>query len=572
MSEAPTSGGRYVVVARRYRPQAFDDLVGQQHVATALRNAIETGRVGHAYLFTGARGGGKTSAARIFAKCLNCEIGPSPVPCDQCDSCQSVATGEDVDVLEIDGASNRGIDEVRQLRSNVHVRPSRSRHKVYIIDEVHMLTTPAFNALLKTLEEPPEHVKFIFCTTDPEKIPITVLSRCQRYDFAGIDTGSIVARLRQIVQSEGVPATDDALSLIARRAAGSMRDSQSLLEQLLAFGGDEITVDDVHEMLGTAGTELIDKLTERLIQRDAATSLSLLAEAVTGGVDPGQLTEQLLGHYRDLMAVCVGCHEDVLLHTGPDAADDLRRQAADLGLETILASIQVLDQALVRMRQTTHGRVVAEAALVRLCHLENLDALAELAARVKDGQPLHVSAPATASQPRSNPTADSSRGGKKKVDAEPPAHQATAQETPPASAAAPASLSDDSAESVWRQAVKNIGGMFEEWGLKFNRIAISAPNRLVVQFPAKYNSAKTFCERAERKSQIENELSSIVGGPVTVEFRLDEAAAAPQPKRPTVRSTRENVREAMQHPLVAEAMDLFDAEVTTVDVGGQKRD
>ena len=237
---------QYVVVARRYRPQTFAELIGQEHVAQALSNAISTHRVGHAYLFTGARGVGKTSAARILAKALNCEQGPTPIPCNQCDICQSVSTGEDVDVLEIDGASNRGIDEIRQLRQNVNVRPSRARYKIYIIDEVHMLTREAFNALLKTLEEPPEHVKFIFCTTEPTKIPITILSRCQRFDFAGISTRSIQDRLQQIVATEGVEAEPEALEILARRAAGSMRDSQSLLEQLLAFASGRITVADVH--------------------------------------------------------------------------------------------------------------------------------------------------------------------------------------------------------------------------------------------------------------------------------------------------------------------------------------
>ena len=249
--------GEYVVIARRYRPQTFAELVGQEHVARALAAAIATSRVGHAYLFTGARGTGKTSTARILAKALNCVHGPTPTPCNECDICRSITTGDDMDVLEIDGASNRGIDEIRQLRQNVNVRPSRSRFKIYIIDEVHMLTEPAFNALLKTLEEPPEHVKFIFCTTEPEKIPITILSRCQRFDFAGIQTKQIVERLRQIVESERVQAEPEALEILARRAAGSMRDSQSLLEQLIAFGSTPITVADVHRLLGTAGADRI---------------------------------------------------------------------------------------------------------------------------------------------------------------------------------------------------------------------------------------------------------------------------------------------------------------------------
>ena len=251
MTESPPETGTpYQVVARRYRPQSFESLVGQSQVSTALSNAINTNRVGHAYLFTGARGVGKTSSARIFAKCLNCEKGPTDTPCGVCDVCQAVNDGQDVDVIEIDGASNRGIDEIRELRANINVRPSRSRYKVYIIDEVHMLTTPAFNALLKTLEEPPSHVKFIFCTTDPEKIPITVLSRCQRFDFAPVESNAICDRLVEICKSEGFEAELDALQLLARRANGSMRDSQSLLEQLLSFCDQKITLDDVNQDVG----------------------------------------------------------------------------------------------------------------------------------------------------------------------------------------------------------------------------------------------------------------------------------------------------------------------------------
>src|SRR5436853_7261861 len=225
----------YTVLARRYRPQQFADLVGQEPVAKALENALKSNRVAHAYLFTGARGVGKTSTARILAKALNCEHGPTTQPCDECPICKSIASGEDVDVLEIDGASNNGVERVRELRANVQYRPSRARYKIYIIDEVHMLTVAAFNALLNTLEGPPPHVEFIFATTEVQEIPITILSRCQRFDFAGIGTAQIKDRLREIVQNEGMQADDEVLDMIARRAGGSMRDAQSLLDQLLAF-------------------------------------------------------------------------------------------------------------------------------------------------------------------------------------------------------------------------------------------------------------------------------------------------------------------------------------------------
>ncbi|QDT67855.1 DNA polymerase III subunit tau [Planctomycetes bacterium MalM25] len=385
MTDAPEnapspSTSDYVVVARRYRPQTFGELIGQQHVAQALQQAIRTGRIGHAYLFTGARGVGKTSAARILAKALNCESGPTPDPCGACDACQRIAAGDDVDVLEIDGASNRGIDEIRQLRQNAGVRPSRSRLKVYIIDEVHMLTKEAFNALLKTLEEPPEHVKFIFATTEPQKIPITILSRCQRYDFAGVDAGSIGERLRQIAEAEGVAIDEEALQILSVRAAGSMRDSQSLLEQLLAVADGQITADEVNTLLGIAPAARVAELAERLADRDAASGLALLDAAVRTGADPGQVLDQLIGYYRDVMAVTVGCPPEQMLYALPAQHEAAKGLGDRLGVQTLLAAMQVLDQTAQRMRVSVHERTLADMAIVRLASLEDLDDLAQAAA------------------------------------------------------------------------------------------------------------------------------------------------------------------------------------------------
>lgn len=393
-SVSPSSrSGEYVVVARRYRPQSFEDLVGQGTVSRALCNALTTDRVGHAYLFTGARGVGKTSTARILAKSLNCVSGPTTTPCDECDICQQIAAGSDVDVLEIDGASNRGIDEIRQLRSNVGIRPSRARFKVYIIDEVHMLTKEAFNALLKTLEEPPDHVKFVFCTTEPGKIPVTVLSRCQRFDFAPVMTAQIVERLSFIVSQEGAEAEQAALELLARRAAGSMRDSQSLLEQLLSFVSEPITVDHVHAMLGTARDERLQTILAAVNARDAAGALAGLDLALREGVDAGQLGEQLVGSLRDMMAALVGCSADLLLQHAPSQLAELRAAAETWGLSGLLAAVQILDQALARMRQSVHGRVLLEVALVRISQLENLQILADLVTQIQAGRTDSLPAP-----------------------------------------------------------------------------------------------------------------------------------------------------------------------------------
>jgi DNA polymerase-3 subunit gamma/tau len=440
-------GGEYVVIARRYRPQTFGELVGQQHVARALEQAIASDRVGHAYLFTGARGVGKTSAARILAKALNCEKGPTATPCNECDVCRSVATGDDVDVLEIDGASNRGIDEIRQLRQNVTVRPSRSRFKIYIIDEVHMLTKEAFNALLKTLEEPPEHVKFIFATTEANKIPITILSRCQRFDFAGIDMGAIQTRLTQIAAAEGVEIEPEAVQILASRAAGSMRDSQSLLEQLLSVTDKRITGEQVHALLGTAPVERLSGLVRHLASRDAAAALAELDAAVAGGVEIGQLLDQLIGYFRDVMAVAVGCPREQMLYAVPSQAEEVKAIGRQLGLQTVLAMVQLLDHTAARLRMSLHGRTLVEMAIVRICELENLDDLASLVAEVRGGAasvaPARPPEPAKKNvEPR--PLADSI-GNIPPLPARAPAAEA------PASTAAANGATSEAAESVLKQ-------------------------------------------------------------------------------------------------------------------------
>lgn len=373
----------YQVVARRYRPQKFSELVGQEHIARALSNAIQNNRIGHAYLFTGARGVGKTSTARIFAKSLNCIHGPTPDPCGKCEICEAIAAGEDLDVIEIDGASNRGIDQVRTIIQNVNVRPSRARFKIYIIDEVHMLTDEAFNALLKTLEEPPEHVKFIFCTTEVNKIPITILSRCQRFDFAGISIPEIARRLQLIVDSEGLNAEPEAINLLARRANGSMRDGQSLLEQLLAFTSGTITLQDVHQLLGTAKDEVLVEILRAVSRNEPAVILRTLDAMFQQGTDPGQLLEQLFGCLRDLMAILAGCGSESFLFLPPDLEEEAREMAGKMGLDVILAAMQVADHTLTRMKVSTQSRLLVEMAFIRICSLQSLVSLADVVTHVQ---------------------------------------------------------------------------------------------------------------------------------------------------------------------------------------------
>jgi DNA polymerase III subunit gamma/tau len=561
---ASVRGHDYVVVARRYRPQTFEDLIGQEHVARALSNAITTQRVGHAYLFTGARGVGKTSAARILAKALNCEKGPAPVPCNQCDICRSISAGDDVDVLEIDGASNRGIDEIRQLRQNVNVRPSRERFKVYIIDEVHMLTREAFNALLKTLEEPPEHVKFIFCTTEPTKIPITILSRCQRFDFAGIRSSSIAERLRQIVQSEGVLADPEALELLARRAAGSMRDSQSLLEQLLSFAPGKITVADVNSLLGTAGEERLAAILTHLVARNPGAALGELDAATTDGVDPAQLLEQLLGYFRDCMMAAVGLSGEMFLFASPSNWEKVTESAKGLGLNTILAAMQILDHTLSRMRLSTQGRALAELALVEISHLEELSELPGLVAQLQSGAPPEALPSRQPTGTVSAPT--ESPGLKKNVELATPA--LSDHEAPVPAGHAQRTLTPQNAVEIWTEVIARTAAMASQHAKHFASVAISAPNRLVVSFRAGYTFSRTVCEQPEQKAKFEEQLAELTGQRVQLEFvslEPEGPAAAAQVERQI--SPQERLRQAAAHPMVRRAGELFGAQPTRADRG-----
>ncbi|MFO0900490.1 MAG: DNA polymerase III subunit gamma/tau [Pirellulales bacterium] len=577
--------GEYVVVARRYRPQRFTELVGQEHVARALSGAIAADRVGHAYLFTGARGVGKTSSARILAKALNCQRGMSAEPCGECDICRQIAAGSDVDVLEIDGASNRGIDEIRQLRQNVNVRPSRARFKIYIIDEVHMLTREAFNALLKTLEEPPEHVKFIFCTTEATKIPITILSRCQRFDFAGIETGSIAERLAQIVEAEGLTAEPEALEIIARRAAGSMRDSQSLLEQLLAVSEKQITAADVHRLLGSADEARVGVLVSALLAGDAAAALAEVDAALHAGVDPGQLLEQTLGAYRDLMVSAAGAPPTALNSVSSSRRDEFASLGRLQSLPNVLAALQVLEQASSRLRYSTHGRVIVEMAIVRLCQLPDLEELSEAANRLRDAvvssddapkkkAPVELSRPVPAAVSPA-PAMPAANGLASRAPTSPAAAPPTAEPavSPAAAVSAPtppapdAPLSADQAPHLWRQALAGIDGLLGDHAGLAAGVAISGPNLLVVQFEAKYNFSKEFCERPAESEKLRTALREAAGQTVNLRFDVVAAPAVDAPSGPARRSSskRERLAERSQHPLVKRLGEVFEARPVALD-------
>jgi len=524
---APAGPSGYTVVARRYRPQRFEDVIGQDHVVQALRNAILMNRVTHAYLFSGTRGVGKTSVARIFAKCLNCVHGPTVEPCLVCDICQAIAVGQDVDVIEIDGASNNGVEAVRELRQNAGLRPSRARFKIYYIDEVHMLSTGAFNALLKTLEEPPEHVKFFFATTEPNKIPITVLSRCQRYDFAGIAPEEIVATLESICRSEGVEAEPEALRSVARRATGSMRDAQSLLERLLTTGGQRLTVERVHALLGTASDERVLDLLDALAGHDSATALRLLDDGAGAGVQPSDLLGGLLEFLRDAMVLAAGS-EGALLAATPRQQPRLQAIVERWPLDSVLAALQILDATRARLRGSTHGRLLVEMALVRIARLENLNEISSLIARLSA---LEAGLP----PPAAPPAPGAGAGGKKKS-------------TPPSPTLEPPTAGTQGSDGLpleleairrhWPELIKKVGVRI---GVPLTRVdpsslALSGPNLLVIRLGPGYNWVADECDAPEPRARIEKELRKLLDRPVTLRFeRAEDPVGGSDPRLPLLR-------------------------------------
>jgi DNA polymerase-3 subunit gamma/tau len=568
----PSPAKEYTVLARRYRPQQFADLVGQEPVARALSNALQSNRVAHAYLFTGARGVGKTSTARILAKALNCEKGPTPTPCGVCDICQSIASGEDVDVLEIDGASNRGINEVREIRANVQYRPSRSRYKIYIIDEVHMLTKEAFNALLKTLEEPPPHVKFIFATTEVQKIPVTILSRCQRFDFAGIGTARIVERLREIVAGENMQADDAALELVARRAGGSMRDAQSLLDQLLAFGGTRLTAEQVHKLLGTASEERVADLASAVLAHEPQRALQLLGQTLEEGLQCNELLDQLIDYWRDLMVVsCAGEEGQELSRSGAHR-DKLGQQARTLPLDTILAGLDVLVSTKSRLRTTNHGRVLLEMALVRLARLDDLVSLSQLAQWLANGSRAAPTPTVPASGARPTTT-----GARPALPTLPPEsvkkNSVSGAETAGEPSVIP--LTKETLTQVWQEVLAQVGPMLASDLVRSEVVAISGPNTLVLRFPLRYNLQREHCQEPAKVARVEEVLRKITGQSWRLRIEssngIAERGAAPAPRvgdteNSQLRSQRQRA-EILQQPLLKRAMDLLGAQIVRLDEG-----
>ncbi len=371
----------YEVLARKWRPQVFEDVIGQEHITQTLMNAIRTNRIAHAYLFSGSRGVGKTSVARIFAKAINCTEGEPGIPCNKCRSCLEITGGSSVDVQEIDGASNRGIDEIRELRDSIKYMPSSSRYRIYIIDEVHMLTLPAFNALLKTLEEPPEHVKFICATTETHKVPITIISRCQRYDFKRIPLLRITAHLQTIAADEGIEIEPSGIAVIAREAEGSMRDAESLLDQVISFAGKKITEKDITDILGIIDRSIIFETSAAMIEGSSEKCLQIVEKIYNHGHDIKEFYKTLMGQFRNLLMSIIST-QDHLLDLSDRDKKEIQRQALAAGEEKLHAILNYLINREESLKYSASPRLILETTLIRLCHLDDFLSFSELLKKI----------------------------------------------------------------------------------------------------------------------------------------------------------------------------------------------
>ena len=395
----------YTALYRKFRPSAFEDVKGQDHIVTTLKNQMKAGRIGHAYLFCGTRGTGKTTVAKILAKAVNCEHPVDGSPCNACPSCQAIQAGRSTNVIEIDAASNNGVDNIREIREEVSYRPTQGRYKVYIIDEVHMLSTGAFNALLKTLEEPPEYVIFILATTEANKIPVTILSRCQRYDFRRITIDTISARLKDLMEREGVEAEEKALRYVARKADGSMRDALSLLDQCIAFYmGETLTYDKVLDVLGTVDTEEFSRLLRNIMASNVAGSIRQLEKLTAAGKEMGQLVSDFTWYMRNLLLVKTSEDLEDVLDVSGETLQRLREESAMADEETLMRYIRVFSELSGQLRYSAQKRVLTEIALIRLCRPQMETGLDSVLERVRQlEEKIEKGLPAAAAQPAGYP-------------------------------------------------------------------------------------------------------------------------------------------------------------------------
>ncbi len=537
----------YQVLARKWRPQVFEDVVGQGHITRTLQNAIATNRLAHAFLFSGPRGVVKTTTARILAKALNCKNGPTPNPCGKCDSCLETAAGMSVDVIEIDGASNRGIEHIRELRETVKYAPVGGKYKIYVIDEVHMLTNEAFNALLKTLEEPPPNVLFIFATTEPQKVPPTIHSRCQRYGFKRIGLQEIAAKLRDIANKEGITVSDQGLALIARAAEGSMRDSQSLLDQAVSYCGLQIDDASLQSILGAVAQDALLRFTDELLRSDAAGLMVQVDELLERGQDMRQFLGGVAEHLRNLIVSKIAKEPSQIVELPSADLARIAEQASAVDLDRLVLLFDSLSRTLDSLRWSPHQRFTLEIGLIKACSLvplaplgEVLDRVKTMEARLSGGDALLPSGQALSDR------------------AAPHAQQSRARPASPPAPAGGGSVSDR-----WERVVAVVKR--KKPGLAM----MLASSRVIEQSEARMQigiqGTQFQLEQAEEKANrqiVEQAAAEVFGQTLTVSFQLQGTGSAAPPK-PAPPAKKAEPRE--QDPLVQDALSIFNGEMIDPD-------
>ena len=562
-----SNGTHYEVLARKYRPQTFSELTGQEHVSRTLQNAIDSGRVAHAFLFTGARGVGKTSTARILAKTLNCEQGVSHEPCNVCPICLEITKGASTDVFEIDGASNTGVDDIRELRDNLRYLPSHSRYKIFIIDEVHMLTNNAFNALLKTLEEPPAHVKFILATTEPHKLPVTILSRCQRFDFKRVTVAKIIARLREIADREGITISDSSLALVARKGDGSMRDSLTAFDQVLAFCGSTATDEDVATLIGAVDRRLLASISAAIFAADTQGVLEGVKTVDAVGYSMRQFCQELIEHFRNLLVIRSVAKAEEILDLAEAELEELRRQAAAFSPQDIQRRLTLLVRADAEMAHATFPRLILEMALLKAATMEPVVPIQELLEKIKalETGAVHTpalpweagrAAPAPAAEPRHDPAPRAQHH-----------HKAPAAPAPPV---APAQLAG--APGSWERFVAFVLEKDPALGsvLEHGSPLQQEPGSMEIGFPSG-SYYLTSAQDSESLAEIQALAREFTGQETRVRVKAIAAETGDAPLSLVEKKKTEHEQrlaglkeEVAAHPVINEALRVFGGTITDI--------
>jgi DNA polymerase-3 subunit gamma/tau len=574
---APVAGA-YQVLARRLRPQTFDDVLGQEHVTRTLRGAIASGRVAHAFLLTGPRGVGKTTTARLLAKALTCEQGPTGDPCNVCSNCREITDGSAIDVLELDGASNRGIDDAREIVENVRYQPAKSRFKIYIIDEVHQLTKEAFNALLKTLEEPPAHVKFIFATTEPDRVLPTIVSRCQRYDFRRLTASELRDHLQEVTTNEKLTISPEGLFMMAREADGSVRDAQSLLEQVVAFAGTQVSDEDLRDILGIADRTVLYEMADAIIDRQPARCLELVEQLYRYGYDVRRFCRDLLEHMRNLMVTKLFDNEDMLAEVPPGETARIREQAARRAPDDLQRLFRILLQGDDELGRSLHPKLALEMTLVRLAMIEPLLPIGEITARLEaleaglpagagqapGGQGAGAGSRSTTSPSNSPPAREKPRGGATPPGRRTGAASVPAESAPPKTPATPVSIANDGSTVAWSEFLALVQRERKTlyMTLATSRAVDLRPEALTIGVTSELYAREL--AKPENRRSVEALATRFFGRELSVEVEAVAPGGAEAPVETEAQRSEKLKQETLEDPTVKAALDILGGEVRVV--------